>query len=99
MKTKDYLICYDIRFLEVDDKKAQKRLRKIVKFLETISFRIQKSVFFMPDASKDELEEVIFKLKYLSDYELDDIRIYTIKNYGLYLGNHAIDLRNIDIIS
>lgn len=93
-----YLICYDIKFKYVKDKKSAKRLRKIAKYLEGVSIRIQKSIFFIPQINKKELDEIINKLKKIIDPTIDDARIYKINNFGISLGD-AMNLdKNLSIV-
>ena len=91
MYKKDYLICYDIALIKENDIKGQKRLNKVAKYLEKVAFRIQYSIFYLPSASKDELEEIVSNLKELISTKYDDVKIYTIKNNG-YKAGIATDL-------
>jgi CRISPR-associated protein Cas2 len=85
IRKKDFLICYDI-----SDKK---RLAKISKIIEKEALRIQRSVYFYPQASKIELDNLIERVLKVLDKNRDDLRIYTIKNNGIHLGS-AINLDN-----
>jgi len=85
MRTKDYLLCYDI-----SDKK---RLVKIAKIIEADAMRIQRSVYFYEKVSKKELTKLIDRVVAILDEKADDFRVYTIKNKGICLGN-AVDLDN-----
>jgi len=85
MRKKDFLICYDIA--------NNRRLSKIAKILEQNSMRVQRSVYLYERVSKKELDILIQKILDILDEEFDDLRIYTIKNRGISLGN-AIDLNN-----
>ena len=85
MRKKDFLICYDI-----SDKK---RLSKIAKIIEADAMRIQLSVYFYERVSKKELTSLLEKILSILDEDADDLRIYTIKNKGISLGD-AIDLDN-----
>ena len=89
MRKKDFLICYDIR--------DEKRLRKIAKIIEADAIRIQRSVYFYEQMSKKELDILIKKVLEFFDEEVDDLRIYTIKDRGIALGcgvdlNHPLIL-------
>ena len=84
-RKKDFLICYDIA--------DKKRLIKIAKLIETEALRIQRSVYFYPQVTKIVLDDLIEKILNILDKDKDDLRIYTIKNNGIYLGN-AINLDN-----
>lgn len=80
---KNYLICYDIS--------DPKRLAKVAKYLEKTAFRVQYSIFLLPKPSKSELEKITFDLSNLIDKNIDDLRIYTIKNAGFHFGS-AVNL-------
>ena len=85
MNKKDFLICYDIT--------DKKRVGKIGKLLERNALRIQRSVYFYEQASKEELTYLIEKILTLLDKEVDDLRLYTIRDKGISLGE-AVDLEN-----
>lgn len=89
MKQYDFLISYDIA--------DQKRLAKIARVLEKEAIRIQYSLFFYKDATKEELHRLLKKILKIYNEQEDDIRVYKIKNYGLHFGT-AIDLKNPFII-
>jgi CRISPR-associated protein Cas2 len=80
----DFLICYDIS--------DEKRLRKIARFLESTSIRIQKSIFFYPNCSRQEILKVSLKLEELINSNEDDIRIYNINKTKSINIKSAIDL-------
>jgi len=81
----DFLVCYDI-----SDKT---RLSKVARVVEKYAMRMQYSVYFYEQVSQIELNLFVQKIVKLIDQEEDDIRIYSIKNRGIALGN-AIDLDN-----
>lgn len=85
MRKKDFLICYDI-----SDKK---RLSKIAKTLEREALRIQRSVYFYEEATKQELNELIDNILKNFNKKEDELAIYTIKDRGIALGS-AIDLKS-----
>ena len=85
MNKKDFLICYDIT--------DKKRVGKVGKLLERNALRIQRSVYFYEQASKEELTYLIEKILTLLDKEVDDLRLYTIRDKGISLGE-AVDLEN-----
>ena len=85
MRKKDFLLCYDIT--------NKKRLAKIAKLIEAEAMRIQYSVYFYEGVSKKELMYLVEKVEAILDEELDDFRVYTIKNKGICLGD-AVDLSN-----
>jgi len=85
MLKKDFIICYDIA--------DKKRLSKIAKLVERRALRIQRSVYFYEQVSKVELMVLVDKVLNILDKEADDLRIYTIKNKGIALGE-AIDLHH-----
>jgi CRISPR-associated endonuclease Cas2 len=64
-----FVIAYDIK----DDK----RLRKIAKFMEKEAIRIQLSVFFLREATKDDILKIVKKSKEIMENE-DDFRIYKV---------------------
>jgi len=85
MNREDFLICYDIA--------DKKRVGKIGKLVERNALRIQRSVYFYEQVSKEELTFLIEKILILLDKETDDLRVYTIRNKGISLGE-AVDLEN-----
>jgi len=85
VRTKNFLLCYDI-----SDKK---RLTKIAKIIEAESIRIQRSVYFYEKVTKKELNSLIDRVLAILDEKADDFRVYTIKNNGICLGE-AVDLDN-----
>lgn len=90
MQKFDFLVCYD-----VSDKK---RLRKIAKFLEKVSIRIQKSIFFYSNASKNDIKILVRKLDEFLNKNEDDIRIYQIDIHKSININSAISLKKPNII-
>ena len=85
MNKQDFLICYDIA--------DEKRVGKIGKLVEKNAMRIQRSVYFYEQVSREELTVLLEKVLVILDEEADDLRVYTIKNSGIALGE-AIDLDN-----
>jgi len=85
MSKQDFLICYDIA--------DEKRVGKIGKLVEKNTLRIQRSVYFYEQVSKEELTLLLEKVLSILDEEADDLRVYTIKNKGMAFGE-AIDLDN-----
>jgi CRISPR-associated protein Cas2 len=85
MSKKNFLICYDIA--------DEKRVGKIGKLVEKNAMRIQRSVYFYEQVSKEELTLLLEKVLVILDEEADDLRVYTIKNSGIALGE-AVDLDN-----
>ena len=85
MSKRNFLICYDIA--------DEKRVGKIGKLVEKNALRIQRSVYFYEQVSKEELTVLIEKVLVILDEEADDLRVYTIKNSGIAFGE-AIDLDN-----
>jgi len=85
MGKQDFLICYDIA--------DEKRVGKIGKLVEKNALRIQRSVYFYEQITKGELTVLLDQLLLLLDEEVDDLRIYTIKNKGIAFGE-AVDLEN-----
>ena len=85
MRTKNFLLCYDI-----SDKK---RLVKIAKIIEAEAMRIQRSIYFYEKVSKKELNSLVDRVLAVLDEKADDFRVYTIKNNGICLGS-AVDLDN-----
>jgi CRISPR-associated protein Cas2 len=82
---KDFLICYDIA--------DEKRVGKIGKLVEKNAMRIQRSVYFYEQVTKEELTVLVEKVLTILDEEADDLRVYVIKNKGIALGE-AVDLEN-----
>ena len=89
MDKKDYLLCYDIS--------CQKRLAKVARLLEKNAIRIQFSIFFLPKTTKNELYYIAEDIIDIINPKEDDIRIYTIKDYGISMGL-AYDLEKIFLI-
>ena len=85
MRKRDFLICYDIA--------DEKRVGKIGKLVERDAMRIQRSVYFYEQVSKEELTVLVEKVLTVLDVEADDLRVYVIKNKGIHLGE-AVDLEN-----
>jgi CRISPR-associated protein Cas2 len=85
MSKKNFLICYDIA--------DEKRVGKIGKLVEKYAMRIQRSVYFYEQVSQEELTVLLEKVLLILDKEADDLRVYTIKNSGIALGE-AVDLDN-----
>ena len=83
MKRYNFIISYDVA--------NEKRLRKIAKVLEKKAIRVQFSVFYLPNATKEELQIILDELLKLYNENEDDIRVYNIKNSGIKLAS-AIDL-------
>jgi CRISPR-associated protein Cas2 len=83
MNTKDYLICYDI--------KDKKRLSKLAKYLEKIAYRIQYSIFLLPNTNILYLQSISDEISNIISHQEDDLRIYTIKTSGYHIGQ-AVDL-------
>lgn len=82
-KTTDYIISYDIA--------DHKRLGKLARRLEKIAVRIQYSVFYLPKANEEQLFGIIRTIDDIIDMLEDDVRIYTIVEPGISLGQ-AVDL-------
>ncbi len=90
MKLFNFIVAYDIA--------DAKRLKKVAKSLEKVAIRIQYSVFFYKDASKDELKNLVNTLESIIDHEKDDIRIYKANiSKSLHLKS-AINLKQPNII-
>jgi len=85
MAKKDFIICYDIS--------NKRRLEKISKIINAEALRIQRSVYFYEKVTKKELNILLDKVLKILDKKSDDLRIYTIKDKGIHLGE-AIDLNN-----
>jgi len=85
MKKQDFLICYDIA--------DEKRVGKIGKLVEKEALRIQRSVYFYEQVTRNELIILVEKVLSLLDEEADDLRVYIIRNKGIALGE-AVDLEN-----
>ena len=78
MKTKNYLLCYDIS--------DEKRLARLSKMVEKEAYRIQNSIFLLLAPTPSELNHIIAEVTKIIDKEKDDVRIYTIKNSGYLFG-------------
>jgi CRISPR-associated protein Cas2 len=73
----DFLVAYDI--------KDNKRLAKFARRMEKIGVKIEYSIFFVSNISKEEMSEIAIELNKLLEDE-DDVRIYKVKDYGIALG-------------
>ncbi len=89
MRKNDYLVCYDVS--------DPKRLAKLARFLEKRVVRIQNSIFLAKNFSKDKIYELSQEISDIINSQKDDIRIYTIKNYGINMGK-AYNLKDIFLI-
>ena len=70
-----YIVCYDIRFEETHDSRAQKRLREVSRVLQDFGLRRQRSVFeCILDAER--LELLKKRIVRVIDRKSDSIRIY-----------------------
>ena len=81
----DFIIAYDIS--------DAKRLRMVAKILEQRAMRIQYSIFYMIAVTHQEARKIFDDIIEVCDQEMDDLRIYRIKNKGIHMGR-AVDLRN-----
>lgn len=90
MKKFNFLICYDIS--------DAKRLRKVAKSLESVSIRIQKSLFYYMDGSAQDIKNIVRKLDEIINQDEDDIRIYKVDKYSSLHLKSAIDLKKPNII-
>jgi len=81
----DFLVCYDI-----SDKK---RLSSVARAIEKQAMRIQRSVYLYTEVTRAEMGDLVAQIQKLIDKEADDVRIYTIRDRGIALGN-ATDLNN-----
>jgi len=91
MTRHDFVVCYDIANV--------KRLRKVSKCLEKKAFRIQKSIFFYPQASQEEIFELVDELEAILDEEQDDIRIYHVDVKNSISLESGIDLKNFNLLT
>lgn len=91
MNRHNFVITYDIS--------DTKRLHKVAKCLEHCAFRIQKSVFFYPDASQVDIFELVDALNEIISQEEDDVRIYHVNVESSIALESGIDLKNFYIIN
>ena len=85
MKKFDFIIGYDIA--------SSKRLRGVAKLLESESIRIQLSLFFYPNQTKEAVTSLVDKLVEIIDPQEDDVRIYRVDiSRSIHLGS-AVDLK------
>lgn len=90
MKRFNFLICYDIA--------DKKRLVKVAKSLEKEAIRIQNSVFYYMDGSKDDIKKIVSTLEEIIDSQADDIRIYKVdKDSSLHLKS-GVNLKQPNIL-
>ncbi|MEA3227612.1 MAG: CRISPR-associated endonuclease Cas2 [Campylobacterota bacterium] len=90
MKKFNFLICYDIS--------DSKRLSKVAKILEKESIRIQKSIFYYMNGTKEEIQNIVKKLESLINSEEDDVRIYKINISGSINLKSAVNLKQPNLI-
>ncbi len=90
MNKHDFVVCYDIA--------DAKRIRKIARCLEKYAFRIQKSVFFYPQATKAEVFTLTNELDAIINQEEDDIRIYHVDVKNSIALESGIDLQNFNLV-
>lgn len=90
MHKHDFVISYDIA--------DKKRLTKVAKCMEKYAFRIQKSIFFYPQASQSDIIALVDALNALISQTDDDVRIYQVdvKRSVALLG--GIDLEKFNIV-
>jgi len=91
MTRHDFVICYDIA--------NTKRLQKVAKCLEKSAFRIQKSIFFYPQATKENIFELIDELEAILDENEDDIRIYHVDVKNSISLESGIDLKTFNLLT
>jgi CRISPR-associated protein Cas2 len=89
MRKFNAIICYDIS--------NKQRLSKIAKFLEQHTIRIQLSVFFYPECSKDDIVFIINEILNIIDKDEDDVRIYKVDIKKSININNATNLSNPQI--
>ncbi len=85
-----YIIAYDIADV--------KRLARLARRLEKVSIRIQHSIFYAHSFTQQELYATIDTINDCIDSNEDDVRIYTVMEAGVSLGQ-AIDLDNPFLIT
>lgn len=90
MHRHDFVISYDIA--------DEKRLPKVAKCLEKCAFRIQKSIFFYPSASQDDVFVLVDELNEIIDQEEDDVRIYQVDVKNSISLLSGIDLNEFNIV-
>lgn len=90
MKKFNFLICYDIA--------DAKRLSKVAKSLEKEAIRIQKSIFYYMQATKEDIKEMVSTLELIICKDEDDIRIYKVDIYSSLHLKSAINLKKPNII-
>jgi CRISPR-associated protein Cas2 len=90
MRRHNFIITYDIADI--------KRLHKVAKCLEECAFRIQKSVFFYPEASQADIFELVDELNELIDEDEDDIRIYHVDVKNSIALEGGVDLEHFNLI-
>ena len=90
MTKHDFVICYDIADV--------KRLRKVAKCLEQNAFRIQKSLFFYPQATQADIFALVNEIDELIDQEEDDVRIYHVDVKNSIALESGIDLAHFNLL-
>ena len=90
MKKYNFIVAYDIS--------SPKRLQQLAKFLEKDAIRIQKSIFFYSEISKNSLGLIVDNILSIIDEKDDDVRVYQVDINRSISINSAIDLSNPLII-
>ena len=90
MTKHNFVICYDIA--------DAKRIRKVARCLEKNASRIQKSLFFYPQATQESIFALVDELDEIIDQEEDDIRIYHVDIKNSFALKSGIDLSNFNLV-
>jgi len=89
MKKTAFILAYDIS--------SPKTLPKIARLLEGECFRIQKSIFYHPELSKEQINLLIKQINAIIDKRLDDVRIYKINLKKSYFLNKISKFGEINV--
>lgn len=90
MKRFNFLICYDIA--------DKKRLVKVAKSLEKEAIRIQNSIFYYMNGSKEDIKKIVSILEEIIDSNDDDIRIYKVDKYSSLHLKSGVNLKQPNIL-
>lgn len=85
MKNYNIIIAYDIADI--------RRLKKIAKLLEKEAFRIQFSIFFLPNITEKQINILISKILKIINKKKDDVRIYKVNIEKSISLQNAVDLK------
>lgn len=90
MKKFNFILAYDIS--------NTKRLRQLAKLLEKNAMRIQNSLFYLEDTTKEHLSKLIIEIEDIIDSDEDDVRIYKVHLFNSLHLRSGVDLKQPAVI-